>query len=165
MTDTPFDLFGFLTERTFPTEDVVVYTNEQLGLEAAPLVAERAKRIEKRSDADVSDIDQKLKKIEADARKSAIIFHLRGVPQHVIDEAYKPQDQKGGARILAAMIQSTTGPDGSEDHTVHDLDSIDKLFGILPAQAQKTLTAASSRLILASLAFDGIADAGFLAKS
>lgn len=161
----PFDLFGFLEARTFPTEDVTVLTNEQLGLEAGPLVAEREALLKKDSLADVSDIDKKLKAIEKKAQESALVFHLRGVPQVIIDECFKPNDDKGSLRVLASMLTGVTGPDGTDSDQVFAFEDVERLYGVLPPQGAKTLTAAVSRLLVASLAFDGMADAGFLAKS
>jgi hypothetical protein len=162
---TPFDLFGFLEARTFPSEDVTVLTNEQLALEAAPLVAERQAALKKDKDADVSAIDKKLKKIETEAKKSALTFHLRGIPQTLIDEAFATTDEKGSLRVLAAMLIGVTGPDGTDSDQVFKFEDVERLYGLLPPQGAKTLTEAVSRLLVASLAFDGMADAGFLAKS
>src|SRR6478752_5231687 len=115
---TPFDLFGFLEARTFPTEDVTILTNEQVALEAAPLVQERAATLKKDKDANVSAIDKKLKALEKTAKESALTFHLRGVPQHVIDAAFSGSDDKGSLRVLAAMLTGVTGPDGTDSDQV-----------------------------------------------
>ena len=161
----PFDLFGFLEARTFPSEDVKVYTNEQLALEAVPLLNERKQLLAKDAKASTVTIDKKLKKIETDAEASVVTFHLRGIPQHVIDEAYKADDDKGQNRVLSAMLVGVTGPDGTTNTEVLDPDAIERLYGTLPTQGAHSLTKAVGRLLVASLAFDAMADAGFLAKS
>src|SRR6478735_3672486 len=162
---TPFDLFGFLEARTFPTENVTILTNEQLGLEATPLVRERKALLAKNKDADVSAIDKKLKVIEKKAAESALTFHLRGVPQYVIDDAFAAKDDKGSLRVLAGMLTGVTGPGGTDSDQVFAFEDVERLYGLLPPQGAKTLTEAVSRLLVASLAFDGMTDAGFLAKS
>ena len=160
-----FDLFGFLEARSFPTEDVMVYTNEQAAQKAVPLVEERVKRLKKDENADVSEIDAQLEEIQKEASESAITFHLRGVPQHVIDEAYAIDDNKGATRVLAAMLTGVTGPTGETDSKAYGQEDIERLYGVLPPQGANTITKAVGRMVVASLAFDAMADAGFLAKS
>lgn len=160
-----FDLFGFLEARTFPTEDVTVYTNEQAALNALPILEERTKILKKDKDADVSEFDAQLKALEAEAGLSALTFHLRGVPQNVIDAAYEPKDDEGHNRVLAAMLLGVTGPDGNRSDQSYSPDDVKRLYGVLPPQGANTITNAVARLLVASLAFDGMADAGFLAKS
>lgn len=165
-----FSLFDHLEGRDFPTDSVSLYVDETSALEASKLI-ERRKDLRypktPEQEAELETVEAELKALAAKVEASAITVHLRGAPNGVVQDALEDDKDKGPGtyRLLALLIQKVTLPDGSEDSSLVSVDDMKRLEQLLPLQSWVRLNETASRLVVASLAYDEMADDGLFQKS
>jgi len=166
-----FDLFGFLEGRTFPEDSVKVYTDEKVAYSARDLINEYKELSEVKNPTTaqksrLKEIEKEREEIRAKAEETAVRFHLRGVPNHVIKEL-TDDDTKGidFLRLIGAVVVATESPDGKRTDVSYSRADVERLRDLLPAPSFSRLHASVLELVVASAAFEEGADAGFFPNS
>lgn len=170
MTDKNFDVFGFLEGRTFPEDTVKLYIDEESALEAYKLSEERDLLTDSAADKKRDkEIETRLKGLAEKVDGTALIAHLRGTHSGVISDVMSGKGDKDSEetnnKLIALFLYKVVDPSGNEDERDYTAEDIVRLRRLLPAQSWVMINEATHKMIVASMAFDQMADAGFFPKS
>jgi hypothetical protein len=151
------DVLSFLDGAEYPTREVVVFTDVKS--------ADEYVRLNGRDDLD-SDGEAELAELQAKVRKSAIIFHLRGMAPGIVNDLYtkngddEPETEKEN-RLVASTVYKVTNGDGAEDKHAFTEDSVIKLRRYLKEGEFGKLIKGVIEVNFDANLFDRAVDAGF----
>ena len=170
MTDKNFDVFGFLEGRTFPEDSVELFVDEVSALEANKLLNEKELLTESADDKKrVKAIDSRLQELASSVKGSALTAHLRGTHAGTVSEIIRGEGDKDSSvtntKLIALFLYKVVDPNGNEDEREFTAEDVGRLRKLLPAQSWGALNDATHEMVVASLAFDRMADSGFFPKS
>lgn len=176
-----FDIFDFMDSRAYPKADIPLIIDEQAGYELLRL-QEKVDALKKRANTvtgkdrialteEIETLKAQQKEIAEGAKKSALVVTLQGVSQERMravfsDNGKSPEtdelDVESVTGLLAIMLVRITMPTGKVDERAWDEESVKRFIQKLPPQSQARLFEETTKLIMASLAFDKESDTGFL---
>ena len=168
MTNQDFDAFGFLEGLTFPTEEVTLYVDESAAYAASKLLDEKAELETAGKGAKrIAAIDKELKALADSLTESAIVVTLRGTHSGKIEEILgrdDSDDDSTNQNLIAAFMVSISAQGKTDEREFTGAD-VARFKGLIPSRSWQELNQAVHRIIVASLAFDRMGDAGFFPKS
>lgn len=157
-----FNTLEFIGGGNYPTEDVTVYTDQAAAYKISQLESELAAAGNDPESAEI--VIRDINELKAKIKDSALVFHMRGVPQYILGEIAKKVEaevedeterrDKVTAERLAAHIVSVTNAKGQTDTRVWDAESMDVLDRYLPAESMRRLAEAMIRLSFKSTYFE-----------
>ena len=158
-----FDLFEFIEGRSYPSEDVTVYT-DAAGVFDLEKIEEK---IANTTDPDEVDrLDAETLAIKERIRESALTFHLRGVPGPILKDVDSkveakfdnPESNEASAfrmgSTLALQITGVTRADGATDTRVWDSETSERVIASLPPGEGVKLLRSVIELSLKSRSFE-----------
>lgn len=148
------DVMSFLDGTEYPTREVVVFTDVK--------AADDYVRMNSQEKVD----DTELEELEAKVRKSAIVFHLRGMAPGVVNELYtKGGDEEPEAdkenRLVTKTVFKVTNSEGVEDTHEFTEESVNKLRRYLKEGEFGKLIKGVIEVNFDANLFDRAVDAGF----
>lgn len=160
MSEKTFDILEHLSGRTYPEEAVKVYFDEAAMLE----VAELEEVINSETDQDVvASLEEEQAKLREKAEKTALTFHLRGIPYEVKEGISKKADLiedkegRGLFQDIAALEASTIKVVNAEGASANfDHDSLEKIVKALPKHEAEVLLSAVVKLSYETVIFERV---------
>lgn len=166
-----FDLVSVLAGRTYPTLDIPVYFNEDLGFRIYQLEKKRREALLLDSE-DAKDLDKEFQELSKSTESEKYTVTLKGIPEHIRrdvtttvqaqfpskknfmgQEDVSPEaDTLFTKKMWAVYIQAITDPEGAV--TTADEKTIDAIYDHAPAGVHKALNVGIGEL-------QGGAEAGF----
>lgn len=160
MSEKTFDILEHLSGRTYPEETVKVYFDE----DAMRKVAELEEAINNSLDQDVVvSLEKEQAKLREKAEKTALTFHLRGIPYEVkkgiSDKAdlIEDKEERELFQDIAALEASTIKVVNAEGATANfDHDSLEKIVKALPNHEAGVLLSAVVKLSYETVIFERV---------
>lgn len=168
-----FNLADVIKGRGYPEDSVTVYLDVASAYELSKLNDQVVNTVD---GTDTTEIESKIKELEAKILDSKLVFHMRGIDQKQV-EAIETKTRKDGQEdteewivdymcaLVAANIVSVEGASGEKEERLFTLEDVTELRGVLSGEAWDSLIATMQKLTLATGYFKGLTDAGFLQKS
>lgn len=187
-----FSFFEVLAERTYPTDKVTVFLDEQAAYDAHKLALEMDSA-KNPTNEDIEEYTERIEALRYRINQSQYTFHLRGISDDhyadakaVVDGRFKPKqkhrkradgsleefltpdDQMAYLRFLSALmislhVEQIVDPQG-RINTAPSADEIAYFVDKAPSAATEALNAAVQALRVSSSEYERALDEGFFQK-
>jgi hypothetical protein len=158
-----FDVFAFLNETVYPTEDVTIYRD----VISARKWTELKKAQDASNDEKGVDNSDELATLTEKIKASGMTFTLRGLPPYEVEALVGDDAPKGDYEffqdhvLIAKSIVGVKDAKGNPDRRTWTHEDISKLRGLITAGEFGKLVAGAANVNFTAAVFNQATDAGF----